>query len=78
VPARSAKAWYQGLLKSPEREAAANYGLACVYTRSGDSASALKHLEKAIHLDKKFKTLARTDEDLDFLRRKRGFKAITE
>jgi tetratricopeptide (TPR) repeat protein len=72
-----AKAWYQGLLKNPEREAAANYGLACVYTRSGDTASALKHLETAIHLDKKFKALARTDEDLDFLRRKRGFKAIT-
>lgn len=72
-----AKSWYQGLLKNPEREAAANYGLACVYTRSGDKANALKHLEAAFHLDKKFKALARTDEDLLFLRKKRGFKAIT-
>jgi len=63
-----AKAWYQGLLKHPEREAAANYGLACVYTQSGDKANALKHLETAIQLDKKFKALARTNEHLLFLR----------
>jgi tetratricopeptide (TPR) repeat protein len=72
-----AKAWYQGLLKNPEREAAANYGLACVYTWSGDKANALKHLERAIQRDEKLKALARTDEDLEFLRKKRGFKAIT-
>jgi tetratricopeptide (TPR) repeat protein len=72
-----AKSWYLGLLKNPEREAAANYGLACVYTRSGDTVNALKHLETAIQLDTKFKALARADEDLDSLRRKRGFKDIT-
>lgn len=72
-----AKSWYQGLLKNPEREASASYGLACVYTRSGDTVNALKHLETAIQLDTKFKALAKTDEDLNFLRRKKGFKAIT-
>lgn len=63
-----AKTWYQRLLKHPEQQAAANYGLACVYTWSGDKANALKHLEAAIQLDKKFKALATTEEDLELLR----------
>jgi tetratricopeptide (TPR) repeat protein len=44
------------------------YNLACFFSRRGKTDDALAYLEKAIEGDKKYREMAKTDEDFDNIR----------
>ena len=52
------------------------YNLACIYAAKGDIKQAIDYLKKAYSLDENVKIWARTDIDLEILRKEPDFKKI--
>ena len=52
------------------------YNLACLFSLQGKSDDALTYLEKAIHKDRKYREMAKTDKDFDNIRDDPRFKKL--
>jgi len=61
-----------------ENYANAWYNRACVYSLKGDKQKALSDLKQAIELDKKYKEMAKSDEDVKALWDDTEFKKLVE
>ncbi len=54
------------------------YNISCLFSLHGKAGDAIKHLEKSINQNKKFKEMAKTDKDFDNIREDPRFKKLLE
>lgn len=67
---------FNRILKIDSSYASAYYNLACVYSLKNENNLAFDYLTQAVILDKKLKKLAKTDTDLNNIRKDKRFKDI--
>ena len=65
-----------GMRASP-RQPILHYNLACYLSLAGEGATAIRHLTKAIALDKRFRDLTQLEPDFDPIRSDPQFVAVT-
>jgi hypothetical protein len=67
----------RGLAVEPD-QAILHYNLACYLSLSGDPATSVEHLAKAIALDQRYRDLTEAEPDFDPIRTDPRFVAATD
>ncbi|MFQ3611237.1 MAG: DUF1028 domain-containing protein [Fimbriimonadales bacterium] len=75
---REAMAVYQQILREMPDDANAHYNYSCILALAGEGDQAIKHLQRALELDRSLVRIAVRDPDLRSLRNRNDFKRLIE